>query len=692
MIDIQQLFDRQLAQWPECRQRYEQLSQCSHRTIMVDGRDYDLCFNPARARSAMARIVDGKAYTGGQTGQERPCFLCPQVLPAQQLTVSVETLPSHHRYLVAVNPYPIVDHHFTIIADEHVPQDFTGRMWDMAFFADLLPDYLIFFNGACSGASAPDHMHFQAVPKALVPMLHWSEEQRLEMGITRQLPHVTDSRHANVLTWTEGSDAYWLVIDRRVHRPSQYFLPDDDPCQCIISPAALEFCGLVPLCREQDFQRMTSDALRDILGQCRRQEPMLRVGIMEGQQIRFSAEERVHAMNYVSDGRMYDIMDYSTNRSERHEMTDYWCHMEPFTLEGVTIGKDFHWQQQEDQVFRGSLHIIADRGCLHAINHIRVEEYLKSVIASEMSATNNLELLKAHAIISRSWVLRQIHQHHTTVSSHVSDDAEQHGCQGVQADDTLLQYWDHTDHTLYDVCADDHCQRYQGIVRESSPLVLQAIEQTRGQVLVDADGQLCDARFSKCCGGRTELFSTCWQDRDYPYLQPVDDPYCDPAFMAQLPGGTDAVMQLVLNDYDQQTHDYHDWQVSYTQSQLSALVQQKLQLGLGLIQHLEPLQRGASGRIRLLRIVGSDRTVTIGKELLIRRALAPTHLYSSWFDVEEQQPSSSVAEPVFILHGHGWGHGVGLCQIGAAAMALKGYTADEILSHYYPGAQISQLY
>lgn len=690
MIDIEKLFVQQLQQWPACRERYEQLIGCESRTLNIRDRDYRVSYNPARAKSAKAVVVDGKALSTAE-GEERPCFLCRHALPQEQIQIEVETVPSRHHYIVAVNPYPIVDHHFTIINAEHVRQEFAGRMWDMAFFADLFSDYLIFFNGACSGASAPDHMHFQAVPKSAVPMLHWSEEERLKLGVTRQMPHINDSDYCNVLTWTEGVEAFWLVIDRKAHRPSQYFQPDEDCNKFIFSPAALEFCGLIPLCREEDYHKLTPALLDDMLSQCQRQEPMLRVGVMEGQQIRFSAEERVHAMNYVADGKMKDVMDYSTNRSELHEMDEYWCHMEPFTLEGVTIGKQFHWQKQEDQVFRGYLHIIAAEGQLHAINLIRVEEYLKSVIASEMSAMNNLELLKAHAIISRSWVLRQIDRKkkQPEQSSLVNDGSETQPTSSDSQLSTLCCYWDHTDHNLYDVCADDHCQRYQGIVRETSQLVIEAIESTKGIVLTDVNGEICDARFSKCCGGRTELFSTCWQDKDYDYLQPVEDPYCSPDFIAGLPGGKEAVLRLVLNDYDQQTQDYHDWEVRYSQQELSALVEQKLGLKLGLITAIEPVERGASGRIKQLRITGEQRSVIIGKELMIRKALSPTHLYSSWFDVEMTNDGE---ERVFVIKGHGWGHGVGLCQIGAAAMAIKGFKAEEILAHYYPGAKLNKIY
>ena len=689
MLDLNSLFEQQMAQWPECRARYEQLSNAGRRSITLDGREYVLAYNPGRSTSAKAIIVNGKPVTlgEGKTGKVRSCFLCEHALPEQQLRVAVDTLPMHHQYLVAVNPFPIVDHHFTIICKEHVRQDFKGRMWDMAYFADLFPDYLIFFNGACSGASAPDHMHFQAVPKSCVPLIGWSEDVRTQLGVTQHVPHIEDSDHKNIVTWTEGSVAYWLVIDRKAHRPSQYFLPDDDPNKVIYSPACLEFCGLIPLCREEDYVKLTPEILRDMMHQCYKLEPMLHVGVMEGKEIRFSADERVHAMHYLGEGRMKDVLDYSSNRAEVQEMQEYWTHAEPFTLEDVTIGKQFHWQQREDQVFRGSLHIIAREGQLHAINLVPVEQYLASVISSEMAATNSLELLKAHAIISRSWVLRQIHP---TNQNPKSDSSTLHK-KNEAGDEVFIKYWDHTDHHLYDVCADDHCQRYQGITRQASPLVEEAIQATRGIVLTDTDGKICDARFSKCCGGRTELFSTCWQDEDFDYLRSVDDPFCSPAFIEALPGGMQAVLQQVLNNYDQQTVDFHDWQVEYTQEELSALVEKKLSLQLGTIQHLMPVERGASGRIKMLKIVGSEKTVVIGKELLIRKAFSKSHLYSSWFDVEESlSPEDDSLH--FLFKGHGWGHGVGLCQIGAAAMALKGFTAEEILSHYYPGAHFITLY
>ena len=707
MQNIDKFFQDQLAIWPEAKNRYNDLSQAQHKTVTIQGREYDLIFNPARMKSAVAKVDGGKV--------DRPCFLCPGALPKEQRHIEVKAVPSGREYKLMVNPFPIVDRHFTIVSVNHEPQTlvdssrkdtFANRVWDMAYLADLMPDYLIFFNGACSGASAPDHLHFQAVPKDLVPLTHWTWAQQQDMGVTSQMPtDVSRSDNMNVICWTEGSDCHWLVIDRRSHRPADYFAVGEG--QVLISPASLEFCGLVPLVRPEDFDKVDGPWLERMLSQCRNQEPMLHVGIMEGQQIRFSADERTHALNYLGEDRMLEVMDYGTNRAEKQEISEYRTATSPFTLEGVTIGKQFHWQQQEDQTFLGSLRVIAREGTLHAINIVPVEEYLKSVISSEMSATNNLELLKTHAIISRSWVLRQIAgesreysvKSKSAVGAGECKEERVKGkvgcCAGESKEervkgnvDTYLRIWDHSDHTLYDVCADDHCQRYQGITRQVSPLVAQAIEETRGMVLVDNEGQICDARFSKCCGGKSELFSTCWQDVDFHYLQPVDDPWCNTK--------DEKVLRLVLNDYDQRTLDFHDWQVSYDQQELTALINRRMTAEypdfapLDLVTDLVPVLRGPSGRIYQLRIEANNRTITLGKELLIRKALSESHLYSSDFDV--RRDTDSTGRTTFTLTGRGWGHGVGLCQIGAANMSQNGFTYDQILTHYFVGAKIEKRY
>ena len=329
-----------------------------------------------------------------------------------------------------------------------------------------------------------------------------------------------------------------------------------------------------------------------------------------------------------------------------------------FTLHGVTIGKQFHWQQAEDQTFQGALRILSDAGQLIAINDVPLEDYVTSVISSEMNAEAPIELLKAHAVISRTWSIPRW----------------QHKPCRIAPVRGPVRWYDHTGHTHFDVCADDHCQRYQGIGRLTSS-ARAAVEATSGLVLT-YDGELCDARFSKCCGGTTELFSTCWADVDYPYLQPVSCPFCGYA-------STD-LLHRSLNSYDLPTADFHDWQVAYTREELSALIERKGQLSIGLLLHLQPLQRGASGRISLLRLVGTEGIVEVGKELEIRRLLSPSHLLSSAFEVEETPDG-------FLLHGRGWGHGVGLCQIGAARMAEEGYSYEQILAYYYPGTNLTPL-
>lgn len=669
-MNIESFFNDQLNSWPGCRDKYEQLKAAHRKTVVIDGREYTLVYNPARIMSATAKVDAGTV--------ERPCFLCESSRPEEQQSLHIVTEPLKHDYDILVNPFPIVDRHFTIVCSQHTRQDISGRLWDMAYLADLLPDYLIFFNGACSGASAPDHLHFQAVPKSLVPLTSWSKETMLEVGVTENMPKISNSDYKNIITWTDGDRSFWYVVNRRQHRPWQYSAEGDD--KCLISPASLEFCGIVPLAREEDYERMDSALLEDILSQCESREPLIKVGIVDDKQLFFSAEERVHAMTYLDEDRILDVLDYSTNRSEKKEINEYWTHVQPFTLEGVTIGKQFHWQQKETQVFNGSLHVIAKDGELHAINIVPVEEYLKSVISSEMSATNNLELLKTHAIISRSWVLRQLQLKKSPLNLNnvLEEDLK---FDGINQEDVIIKWWDHDDHKLYDVCADDHCQRYQGITRQVSPLVKQAIEETRGEVLLDNDVNICDARFSKCCGGKTETFDTCWQNQDYHYLQPVEDEYCN----------TDdaEVLRLVLNDYDQKTTDFYRWTVKYSQQEISDLFEKKTGLHIGEIQGLEPIKRGASERIEYLKVIGSDRTVVIGKELLIRKAFSESHLYSSAFDITV---SENEGKKTFVFEGKGWGHGVGLCQIGAACMSVKGFDYKQILNHYFTGAKIGKLY
>ena len=372
-----------------------------------------------------------------------------------------------------------------------------------------------------------------------------------------------------------------------------------------------------------------------------------------------------------------------------------------FTLHNVTIGISYHWERQEEQTFIGTLKLISNGENVIAVNVLPVEDYLVSVISSEMSATSSLEFLKSHAIISRSWLLAQIENRdkktvHKSLQQNIQDDK-----------DCLIRWYDREDHTLFDVCADDHCQRYQGITKASNPSVAKAVKETEGMVLMYGD-EICDARFSKCCGGVSETFDTCWEDKDYPYLQPVSD-NTDNQTIPDLSIEENAekwirstpeafcdthdvnVLRQILNNYDQETTDFYRWKVEYSQKEISELIHRKTGIDFGEIKDLIPMQRGKSGRISKLKIVGTRRSMVIGKELEIRRALSESHLFSSAFVVDKTDVTDSVPSE-FIITGAGWGHGVGLCQIGAAVMGEKGYSYNKILLHYYRNAEIRKLY
>lgn len=392
------------------------------------------------------------------------------------------------------------------------------------------------------------------------------------------------------------------------------------------------------------------------------------------------------------NGRRYDELLFEPQQ----EATD------SFELLDVTIGINFHWERKEDQRFLGALKIIVENGKLTGINVISVEDYLTSVISSEMSATASLELLKAHAVISRSWLLAQIQKNKEITETKTNYSAS------VQNEKELIRWYDREDHTRFDVCADDHCQRYQGITRASTEIVKQAVETTRGQVLTYA-GKICDARFSKCCGGAFEEFQYCWEDVRHPYLARQRDSKTH----TQLPDLTQEaeaekwirhapeafcnttdkkILSQVLNNYDQETTDFYRWKVEYTQEEISALILKRSGTDYGQILDLVPIARGTSARLWKLKIVGSLKTQTIGKELEIRRTLSPSHLYSSAFVVDKKEISPEGVPGRFILTGAGWGHGAGLCQIGAAVMGEQGYAYDAILLHYYIDAGIDKLY
>lgn len=419
------------------------------------------------------------------------------------------------------------------------------------------------------------------------------------------------------------------------------------------------------------------------------------VGIMLAQQVRFdlmgpfaSSEGSFCAANSVEavEGKLH------FNGTVCNEL----C-FEPlsddsrFLLHDVVIGVNFHWQRKENQLFKGALRFIVEEGMVRAINCLDVEDYLVIVISSEMSATSSLEFLKAHTIVSRSWLYAQLERREKNTVS----------CLGWENDEEVIRWYAREDHTNFDLCADDHCQRYQGLTRALNPNVERAVRETSGMVLM-YDGKVCDARFSKCCGGVTERFSACWENIDYDYLAVVRDndtpgesvslsneeaarEWIESAPVSFCDSADKNVLSQILNGYDRETNDFYRWRVEYTQSELSELIARRSGIDFGTIEQLQPVERGASGRLVKLRVVGSKLTKVVGKELEIRRWLSDTHLYSSAFVVDKVTDDNGVR---FVLKGAGWGHGVGLCQIGAALMGEKGYTCRQILSHYYPGSNI----
>ncbi len=436
------------------------------------------------------------------------------------------------------------------------------------------------------------------------------------------------------------------------------------------------------------------------------EEPKVSVGIMFEPRIEFVLSSKFKAGEEVYSGRQ--IVNCTQGKIEWNGKSFQEILFEPldtqeasFELTGVTIGINFHWERKENQSFKGSLRLIVEGDKITAINLLGVEEYLTSVISSEMSATASLELLKAHSVISRSWLLAQIQKNKEIVESKEAYTTMQ------ETDEEIVKWYDREDHTKFDICADDHCQRYQGITRASTEIVRQAIQETRGELLM-FDGKICDARYSKSCGGVFEEFQNCWEDIRYPYLVKLRDSKSEKDFPdltlednaekwilsspeAFCNTSDMKILSQVLNNYDQETTNFYRWSVEYSQNELSSLILSRSGVDYGVIMDLVPVQRGTSGRLVKLKIVGDKRTKTIGKELEIRRTLSKSHLYSSAFIVEKIYGTKGIPEK-FILKGAGWGHGVGLCQIGAAVMGEKGYKYDQILLHYFVGASIEKLY
>ena len=634
-------FSSQLKAWPLAHDNFEALNHVLTRRLDIPGFDCPVLIqhNPSRIRSTAAKV--DKA-----TLNERPCFLCPENRPAEQ-----RTLPLCEGWEILVNPFPILKEHYTIVSTRHQPQTLKGIVPIMQQVQKKLGnDFMVFYNGPHCGASAPDHQHIQAGRWKGVPLIEYILAHK---NVTTPLGFkviVQSSDHCSQIT--DHSDDVNLIlvgdllitIPRRKHRPECFFYTDER--QRLISPGALDMCGLVIAPRREDFDNLTAEEVSNILLQCGEwKEPTISVGIMRAKKIHYEQQDS------------------------------------HFTLHGVTIGKKFHWEQQEEQRFEGTLRLVPEENETWAVNDIPLEKYLKSVISSEMNPQAPLEFLKAHAIVSRSWLLSQLERRRAVSQSSPKRTGDQPSFLQEGKEEALIRWYDRSDHTLFDVCADDHCQRYQGLARITDAAI-RATAETRGQVLT-YEGSVVDARFSKCCGGTTEIYETCWDETPHPELASVSDydadghAFCDTH--------DEALLRTILNNYDTSTHDFFQWEVRYTPDELSRLIKGKSGIDFGTIIDLIPLERGVSGRIKKLKIVGSLRTLIIGKELEIRRILSPTHLYSSCF-------TPTLKDGYWILNGRGWGHGVGMCQIGAAVMASKGYSCEEILHHYYPNTVIEKLW
>lgn len=430
---------------------------------------------------------------------------------------------------------------------------------------------------------------------------------------------------------------------------------------------------------------------------CEMSEMKVRVGIMESPTV-----EVFFNGVYISDTSVSFVGSHRFDVTKLRESQISFSPLSPeesyIKIKDVTIGKDFHWQQKESQRFKGDLVLKVKSGRIIVINEISIEEYLVSVVSSEMKATAPLEFLKAHAIISRSWLISQITQKSiNSDSSHEQTDSESE----------KIVWYDHSQHCEYDVCADDHCQRYQGISRIVNSKAVEAIRTTEGLILTYA-GKICDARFSKCCGGAFEIFPSCWGNEDHPYLSEGLDREGDykipnlseeetarkwilsyPQAFCNI--NDDNLLRDSLNGYDRTTTDFYRWRVEYEPKELTRIVNQRTGIDFGEIKDILPLERGVSGRLIKVRISGTKKSMTIGKELEIRRTLSDSHLYSSAFVIDKISDDNSNEVNKFIIRGAGWGHGVGLCQIGAVGMAAKGYNYKEILSHYYPGSDITKI-
>ena len=687
MKELNKFIKDQLSVWQLASSNFRALKTAPSREVDVFGLKCRIQYNPRR-------VISSTADTSPAAIASRKCFLCADNRPKEQFHLGFEGRKGRN-YHIQINPYPIFRGHLVIVRDEHIPQEIWHHFPDMLDFAAGYKDYLVFYNGPSSGASAPDHLHFQAIPRHNLPLEEVVDEFLDHPGeplatvkdaslhkfdgyargvfalkattskslakLFYRLLDCTDRGKGeeepmfNLYAYVKNGEYRTIVVMRSAKRSHHFYSEGAD--HLTISPGAADIAGLFVAPFREDYDKADTALLEELLSEVcisedeqnmivwrlTRHQEKISVGLLSAKEIRFEIisdgagpqtvkwhDGRISYNGMLYDELYFDSMTLSTLFAEAS-----------FILYDVVIGIDFHWQQKRTFKYAGGLKFIVEGDRITAVNCIGMEDYLMSVISSEMKSSASIELLKAHAVISRSWLKARLKDHKAG-------------------------------HEHFDVCADDHCQRYQGLTMAVGDDVCRAIDRTWGQVL-EYGGDICDTRYSKCCGGRTELFSTCWEDVDLPYLQSVEDPFCDCE--------NSSILSQVLNDYDLHTADFHDWTVQYTTDELSELVRTRTGIDFGTIVALEAVERGPSGRIKYLRITGTLREEVIGKELAIRKALSSSHLKSSAFEIEKSPDG-------FVLKGRGWGHGVGLCQIGAAAMAAQGYDYRQILSHYYVGAEI----
>lgn len=760
-ISYIRFFYQQLELWPDVNQRFSDLrTQCKIKELPTGYSRLSVQFNPTRIQSA-------KAKTDTQSIQKRPCFLCDENRPNEQMHQNLE-----HDYQLLVNPFPILPIHFTIAAKHHQPQSIFQEFTSFQNMLNQFSELIVFYNGPRCGASAPDHLHFQAGSKGYVPIeKYWNTDYEPFLQYIRQKddhhkvserpcrygifllsnfptpvfvirthkyidasplfhtlyralpsgPSPSEEPMINILGWQkENGEQIILIFPRSKHRPDVYFR--DDAGQMSVSPGAIDMGGLIITINQEDFDRITPQTAHDILSEVGigkketqeiieniqgkeyrlpEQEPVIEVGILSHNVISFTLNEtylfenqRIHGEQSVAfeDGKLL----WNGNVYPKIELVPE--HEGSFTLPEVMIGIQFHWQKKETQTFKGGITLLPDNGQVILINRVKTETYLSSVICSEMNSASPFEFLKASAIISRSWILAQkLHKKQAKTST---------GVCGYSDDKEIIRWYEQSDHQLFDVCADDHCQRYQGIRRITSDNSLKAVTETRGEVLI-FNQDICDARFSKCCGGISEEYRYCWDDQYIPYLTSHQDKI--PAIAGNLSDEKEAkdwiesspacfcntqdrdLLHRILNQYDHRTKDFFRWQIVIPQKELSRRIKKETGIDFGEIIDLVPVERGPGGHLSRIKVIGTHCTKIIGKELEIRRILSKTHLYSSAFIVEKGEEENGIPQS-FTLRGAGWGHGVGMCQIGAAVMGKKGYDYKEILKHYYPNTTIKKLY